>query len=191
MTVRELTRDQLNQLKQNCLVDRMDAADGNSPSYGELADASETISDEEIYSAYDGVDFTEDDFFGSREDASAAEDEARKRLNYALCRNFLAEVEVYINSKKTAANEDRIGKVVAETPNGLQFLMAYKYTDTIGDIHNGKLGLRKIGEDKWLVQEHWFFEAGETICDKIARHSFIVAAGYRVSNITAQMVPVQ
>lgn len=185
MTVRELTRDQLNNLKQSYLVDAMDAADGRSPSYGELADASETISDEEIYSAYDGVEFTEDDFF------SNTEDEDKKQKGRILCRSFLSEVETYVKSRKTAVDEDRIGKVIEDAPKGLEFLMAYKYTDTIGDVHNSKLGLRKIGEDKWLVQEHWFFEAGETICDKFARHSFIVAAGYRVSNITAKMVPMQ
>lgn len=57
MTVHELTRDQLIELKQNMLCKQ------GSPSCGELADADILISDEAVFTAYSDTDFTEDDFF--------------------------------------------------------------------------------------------------------------------------------
>lgn len=57
MTVYDLTRDQLIDLKQYMLIDQ------GSPSWGELADADEIISDDAVYSEFDGCEFTEDDFF--------------------------------------------------------------------------------------------------------------------------------
>lgn len=62
MTVHELNRNQLNQLKENILVEEMDAT-GDTPSYRELME-SHDIPDEAVYEKYSGVDFTEDDFFG-------------------------------------------------------------------------------------------------------------------------------
>ena len=58
MTVRDLDRNQLIELKQNILCNREENA-----SYGELADVDELISDEEVFEEYDGVIFTPDDFF--------------------------------------------------------------------------------------------------------------------------------
>ncbi len=61
MTVHDLNSDQLSQLKQNMLCERMDAH-GESPSWGELADADNIISDAEVKDQYSGVDFVPDDF---------------------------------------------------------------------------------------------------------------------------------
>ena len=57
MTVHELTRDQLIELKQHILCEQ------GSPSCGELADADELIPDETVFAEFDATDFTEDDFF--------------------------------------------------------------------------------------------------------------------------------
>jgi hypothetical protein len=57
-SVRELTRDELIQLKQhvyNIL--------NPSVSYGELAAVDELISDEEVYKMFASVAFVDDDFF--------------------------------------------------------------------------------------------------------------------------------
>lgn len=62
MEVKDLSRDQLIELKQALLSQRYDSK-GESPSYGELADVDELISDEEIFAAYAGTSFSEDDFF--------------------------------------------------------------------------------------------------------------------------------
>lgn len=62
MTVQELNRDQLIQLKQQMLMERMDA-EGDSPSWGELADADSLISDEDVQSQFSGTIFTPDDFW--------------------------------------------------------------------------------------------------------------------------------
>lgn len=64
MTVKELSREQLNELKQSYLCDLYEAK-GKAPSYGELAWVDVLISDREIFSVYEDVSFTNDDFFVS------------------------------------------------------------------------------------------------------------------------------
>ena len=62
MTVRELSRDQLNELKQVYAAQL--AETGEEISYGELVEATE-IPDDVIFNYYDGILFTDDDFFCS------------------------------------------------------------------------------------------------------------------------------
>ena len=62
MTVRELSRDQLNELKQ-AYAARL-AETGEEISYGELVETTE-IPDDVIFNHYDGILFTDDDFFCS------------------------------------------------------------------------------------------------------------------------------
>lgn len=62
MTIKELTPEQLHQVKENYLIQKRDEA--GEPCYmSELADADEIISDDEIYREYEGTCFVEDDFF--------------------------------------------------------------------------------------------------------------------------------
>jgi hypothetical protein len=62
MTVYELNEDQMQCLKQSYLVQKRDEA--GEPCYmSELADADNLINNEEIYREYEGISFTEDDFF--------------------------------------------------------------------------------------------------------------------------------
>ena len=61
MKLKDLNDDQRLQLKQRILTDRMDAK-GESPSYGELADAETLVTDEELEEAYGGTEFVADDF---------------------------------------------------------------------------------------------------------------------------------
>ena len=75
MTVKELKRDQLHELKQvyySELVNEGTFAEVmgvniNEPSYEMIASIDEYVSDEFIYNHYDGYSFTEDDFFCSVE----------------------------------------------------------------------------------------------------------------------------
>lgn len=62
MRVFELTRDQLIELKQRMLFARLDKV-GRCPSYGEIADVDDNISDEAVYEEYDDTIFSMDDFF--------------------------------------------------------------------------------------------------------------------------------
>ena len=62
MTTYELTADQMEELKQNYLF-RLYMEANEEPSYGELAAASEVISDETIHEYWNGVDFSDDDFW--------------------------------------------------------------------------------------------------------------------------------
>lgn len=61
MTVRELNRDQLIELKGRYIDDR-NAEKGEGTSYQEYAEADSLVSDDEIFVAYDGTEFVEDDF---------------------------------------------------------------------------------------------------------------------------------
>ncbi len=61
MTINELTREQLMQVKQNYYTQKQAEA-GQGVSYGELATINELVTDAEIYAAYEGVTFTPDDF---------------------------------------------------------------------------------------------------------------------------------
>ncbi len=57
----ELSRDQILELKQALLTQRLDEQ-GEDVSYGELANADELVSDAEIREEYDGYIFSPDDF---------------------------------------------------------------------------------------------------------------------------------
>lgn len=62
MYVSELNREQLTELKQSFLS-QQNEENGNGTSYDELSRADSIISDEMIYEAYSGINFTEDDFY--------------------------------------------------------------------------------------------------------------------------------
>ncbi len=62
MTVSELNRDQMIELKQNYLSELVDKTEYRCLSYGELAAADEIVSDAKIFWLYDCYDFSEDDF---------------------------------------------------------------------------------------------------------------------------------
>ena len=61
MTVHELNRDQLTELKQRMIDDEIYEKEGRNPSYGELAVA-ESNPDEKVFEKYEGVEFSNDDF---------------------------------------------------------------------------------------------------------------------------------
>lgn len=61
MTVRELSDDQLTELKQRMIDDEIYEKEGRGASYGELAEA-ESVPDEKVFEKYDGVNFSNDDF---------------------------------------------------------------------------------------------------------------------------------
>lgn len=57
MNVRELSREQLVELKQNILMGMPEW-----PSYGELSRADDLVDDETVFDIYDGTDFVPEDF---------------------------------------------------------------------------------------------------------------------------------
>lgn len=71
MSVRELNREQKEALKQMYMIEKADKGeyqsafnvDWDNPSYGEMSSADEIVSDEEIYTEYEGIDFVDADFF--------------------------------------------------------------------------------------------------------------------------------
>lgn len=62
MNIRDLTREQLIELKQHYYCDK-----NVNVSWSELADIDNIVSDEEIFEEYSNVCFVEEDFFGGRE----------------------------------------------------------------------------------------------------------------------------
>ena len=62
MTVRELTRAQLNELKVDYVFKQYREQD-EMPSYLEVANSAD-IDDEVIFEEYSGIDFVEEDFIG-------------------------------------------------------------------------------------------------------------------------------
>jgi hypothetical protein len=60
MKVTELNREQLTELKQRYYTEK-----NESVSYGELADIDSIVTDNEIFEEYNGIEFTEEDFFSS------------------------------------------------------------------------------------------------------------------------------
>jgi hypothetical protein len=62
MNVRELNRDQLSELKQRFLFAEADEGLREWPSWGELANADALVTDEQVYEAWDGTEFVEEDF---------------------------------------------------------------------------------------------------------------------------------
>ena len=70
MTVRELNQEQLKELKQAYVCQLEDCGEDFKVlgiSYQELVDAS-FIPDDVIFNHYDGITFTEDDFFCGKEE---------------------------------------------------------------------------------------------------------------------------
>lgn len=61
MTVHELNREQLHQLKQHMLMERMDT-EGDCPSWKNIADVDSIISDKDVQREFAGIFFTTDDF---------------------------------------------------------------------------------------------------------------------------------
>ena len=66
MTVRQLNRDQLTELKLMMVSDEIFERKGRTPSYGELAEAeaeAESVPDEKVFEKYEGTKFSSDDFY--------------------------------------------------------------------------------------------------------------------------------
>ena len=61
LTVRDLNRDQLNQLKESLATLENDA-NGDGISLNELLESHDRITDEEVYEYFDGTLFSEEDF---------------------------------------------------------------------------------------------------------------------------------
>ena len=53
----------MEELKIQYLYETWDDPDGLEPSYGDIADAGDRFTDEEMYEAYSDVEFSPDDFF--------------------------------------------------------------------------------------------------------------------------------
>lgn len=62
MSVKELNREQLDELKCNYVME-IAKTEGRFPSYMELALAPSEVPDEKMYELFEHITFTEDDFF--------------------------------------------------------------------------------------------------------------------------------
>lgn len=67
MSVYELNKDQMVELKERHLTNHIYETEDRDVSMSELVQADEIVSDDDIYDNYGGIDFSEDDFFCSME----------------------------------------------------------------------------------------------------------------------------
>lgn len=65
MSVEDLSDEQKSELKQQMLIQHLMLKENRTPSWGELADANDYISDEELIEEYESVEFSEDDFWST------------------------------------------------------------------------------------------------------------------------------
>ena len=63
MTVKELTREELQELKINMLDEFLQDEENRNISYGEIADIDELVTDESVFKEYENTSFVKDDFF--------------------------------------------------------------------------------------------------------------------------------
>ena len=99
MKFSELSREQKEDVKQRLLCERLEE-EGRTPSWGELADADTTISDEECEKAFAGTDFVPEDF--------SSEPEEEHRLYAAQVLTGLAKwVEQALVDAEYAKAKDR------------------------------------------------------------------------------------
>ena len=87
MTVYDLNRDQLIELKQQYLTN----FSGEEPSYEELADADEIITDEQIYRYCGDMEFSPDDFFCSAGEEEPEDEEYSFGTDLSGTREYIVE----------------------------------------------------------------------------------------------------
>ena len=75
MTVRELKRQQLEELKIHYYDEIIQDQEGRSISYGEMAEIDELVTDEKIFNEYSGYIFTDEDFSPVEEESEDENDE--------------------------------------------------------------------------------------------------------------------
>lgn len=62
MVVSELSFEQMEELKQNYLINHLLEVEDRSASYEEIVSAAEIVPDNIIFDIYDGIIFSDDDF---------------------------------------------------------------------------------------------------------------------------------
>lgn len=106
MTVYDLNRDQLAQLKQQYYIDFID----ENPSYDILADIDAYVSDQDVYNWWSGADFTPDDFFSS----AGEEDKEFSLIDNPIygSREEIAQVLINIATDiRNGANRGRVSAI--------------------------------------------------------------------------------
>lgn len=63
MTIKELSKEELKELKIGMLEEFLQDEENRNISYGEIANIDEYITDEEVFKEYEGTMFSKDDFF--------------------------------------------------------------------------------------------------------------------------------
>lgn len=100
----DLTREQKTEVKQRLLTDRMEK-EGRSPSWKELSEAGETISDAECEEVFSGTEFVPDDFScGVAADRDGVLDEIKEWVERTITS---ANYEASLGLKKSDRLEDK------------------------------------------------------------------------------------
>lgn len=118
LSVKDLTKDQRIELKQNYLTQKYSKS-GKSPSYGELADVDNLVTDKELDDEYANTVFCNDDFMCSMGESKKVED-----TDYALEPRYASAKSFYGKAR------------VRQKDNGDEEL--YSYGTHVGGMRNGK-----------------------------------------------------
>lgn len=114
MQVTELNKDQLKELKQR-YYDTDESYDKTKVgvSYSELININDIVSDKDIFKAYEGYEFSNDDFLCTMGKYSVKElrEEAKNNIDYTLS-------ELYLITKERPESDDILG--LSQLANGLE-----------------------------------------------------------------------
>lgn len=150
MTVRELNRDELTELKQHYYSEN-----SNNVSYGEFASINELVTDNEIFEKYENTEFTLDDFF-----CNSNNEERKEELifenNLKYYKDILYDTKDYIDtySKGDITLKD-VGEKYSKKLANIMFDLLYaswSFKD-LNNLEDMKIQMAETIRDDYEVEE--------------------------------------
>lgn len=77
---------------------------------------------------------------------------------------FIQSLKAYRESKHTAANDDRLLDAIKSAPQNINLKV------TASDHHGSYSSEYEKTDSNWIVKEHWFYQTGMAIPDKMVAH---------------------
>ena len=150
MTVKELNRDELTELKQHYYSENH-----NNVSYGELASINELVTDNEIYNAYENTEFTLDDFFCDSNNETRKE-EVIFESNLKYYKDILEDTKDYIDTYSIGdLTLKDVGEKYSKKLANIMFDLLYaswSFKD-LGSLDNIKVQMAETIRDDYEVEE--------------------------------------
>lgn len=150
MTVKELNRDELTELKQRYYSEKH-----NNVSYSELVSINELVTDNEIFRKYENTEFTLEDFFCSSNDEERKE-EVIFESNLKYYKDILEDTKDYIDtySKGDLTLKD-VGEKYSKKLANIMFDLLYaswSFKD-LNNLEDMKVQMAETIRDDYEVEE--------------------------------------